>query len=258
MPPAARARPFLADARAGAPDHRHHRRRPRDARGLRDDRKVAPTNTTVLITGETGTGKELVARAIHSQVARARSPFIAINCAALPETLLESELFGHEKGAFTGATQTSAGRFEARARAAPSSWTRSATSLLALQVKLLRVLQERELERLGGRGTIRVDVRIVAATHRDLEPMVESGRFREDLFYRLAVVPITRPAAPRAQGRHARLVRYFVDAFAASASRHRRASLDAEPNLLARQPWPGNVRELENFVERLVVLWKAT
>jgi two-component system response regulator AtoC len=214
--------------------------------------RAAPKTATVLIRGESGTGKELVARSLHDRSARRSGPFIKVHCGALPDTLLESELFGHEKGAFTGAANRKAGRVEL---------SHGGTLFLdeigditpAMQVKLLRVLQEREFERLGGNETVRVDVRFVAATHRNLEAMVVSGEFREDLFYRLAVVPIWVPPLRERRADIPGLVRYFCRQLAARGDRR----IDADEqaiDLLTAQPWPGNVRQLQNFVERLVVL----
>ena len=216
-------------------------------------RKVAPKTTTVLVRGETGTGKELVARALHEESPRNGQPFVRVHCAALPETLLESELFGYEKGAFTGATQRKPGRIEL-AHKGTLFLDEIGDISPAVQVKLLRVLQERELERVGGNETIRVDVRIVAATHRDLEAMITQGTFREDLFYRLAVVPIVVPPLRERAGDTGRLVRHFVAAFAASAGIEGMRIEDDAVDILTKQPWPGNVRQLQNFVERLVVL----
>ena len=216
-------------------------------------RKVAPTNATVLVRGETGTGKELVARALHETSPRKDEAFVSVHCAALPETLLESELFGHERGAFTGAAQRKPGRIEL-AHKGTLFLDEIGEVPRSVQVKLLRVIQERELERVGGTQTIRVDVRIVAATHRDLEAMVEAGDFREDLFYRLAVVPITIPPLRERPHDAARLARHFF-ADLAKSSTHATLRIDDDAvALLAEQPWPGNVRQLQNFVERLVVL----
>ena len=216
-------------------------------------RKVAPTTSTVLIRGETGTGKELVARALHETSPRKSEPFVTVHCAALPETLLESELFGHEKGAFTGAAQRKPGRIEL-AHKGTLFLDEIGDVPRSVQVKLLRVIQERELERVGGTQTIRVDVRIVAATHRDLEAMVAAGEFREDLFYRLAVVPITIPPLRDRAEDSARLARHFVAEFAKTGT-HPGIRIDEDAvALLASQRWPGNVRQLQNFVERLVVL----
>ena len=205
--------------------------------------KVAPTSATVLIRGETGTGKELVARAIQERSPRKNGPFVVVHCAALPETLLESELFGHEKGAFTGATQRKPGRIEL-AHQGTLFLDEIGDVPLSMQVKLLRVLQERELERIGGRETVKVDVRFVAATHRDLERRIAEGHFREDLYYRLNVVPVDVPPLRARPEEIPALVRAFagdrID--------------DAGVALLAAQPWPGNVRQLEHFIERVLVL----
>ncbi|MBS2011548.1 MAG: sigma-54-dependent Fis family transcriptional regulator [Deltaproteobacteria bacterium] len=216
-------------------------------------RKVAAGNSTVLVRGETGTGKELVARALHEASPRKDQPFVTVHCAALPETLLESELFGYERGAFTGATQRKPGRIEL-AHKGTLFLDEIGDVPKAMQVKLLRVLQERELERVGGTQTIRVDVRVVAATHRDLEAMIATGEFREDLFYRLAVVPLTIPPLRERQDDIARLVRHFVSELARSVPRPGARIDDDAVGLLAVQSWPGNVRQLQNFVERLVVL----
>ena len=205
--------------------------------------KVAPTNATVLVRGETGTGKELVARAIHERSPRKNGPFVVVHCAALPESLLESELFGHEKGAFTGATQRKPGRVEL-AHHGTLFLDEIGDVPLSMQVKLLRVLQERELERLGGRETVKVDVRFVAATHRDLEQRIAEGLFREDLFYRLAVVPVDVPPLRERPEEIPSLVRAFAG----------ERIDDAGIALLAAQPWPGNVRQLEHFIERVLVL----
>ena len=215
--------------------------------------KVAATKATVLITGESGTGKELIARAIHQQSPRAEEPFVAVNCMALTETLLESELFGHEKGAFTGASARRKGRFELADKGtlfldevgeiAPS-----------LQVKLLRVLQERTFERVGGNQPISVDVRIVAATNRDLTAAVAQGRFREDLFYRLNVVRVELPPLRQRKEDLPALVAHFVRRYAAQVGR---AVLEVSPEAMARiydYAWPGNVRELENALERAVIM----
>ncbi|MBX3190943.1 MAG: sigma-54-dependent Fis family transcriptional regulator [Labilithrix sp.] len=220
-------------------------------------RKVAPTASTVLVRGETGTGKELVARALHESSPRKEEPFVSVNCAALPETLLESELFGHERGAFTGAAQRKPGRIEL-AHKGTLFLDEIGDVPRSVQVKLLRVLQERELERVGGTQTIRVDVRVIAATHRDLESMIASGDFREDLFYRLAVVPITVPPLRERGDDVARLARHFVVTLAKSCGRAGLRIDDDAVSLLATHPWPGNVRQLQNFVERLVVLADET
>ena len=221
-------------------------------------RKVAPTTATVLVRGETGTGKELVARALHEGSPRKREPFVRVHCAALPETLLESELFGYEKGAFTGASQRKPGRIEL-AHKGTLFLDEIGDISPAVQVKLLRVLQEREFERVGGTQTVRVDVRFIAATHRDLDAMVAEGAFREDLFYRLAVVPVFVPPLRERGEDVARLTQHFVSAFAASSEVNRTIAMeDAAVDLVAAQPWPGNVRQLQNFVERLVVLAESS
>jgi DNA-binding NtrC family response regulator len=216
-------------------------------------RKVAPTNSTVLVRGETGTGKELVARALHEASPRKSEAFVSVHCAALPETLLESELFGHERGAFTGAAQRKPGRIEL-AHKGTLFLDEIGDVPRSVQVKLLRVIQERELQRVGGTQTIRVDVRIIAATHRDLDAMVAAGEFREDLFYRLAVVPIHIPPLRERSGDAARLTRHFVQECASALARSRMSIDDDAVAVLTTQPWPGNVRQLQNFVERLVVL----
>jgi two-component system, NtrC family, response regulator AtoC len=207
-------------------------------------RRAARTDATVLIRGESGTGKELAARALHEGSARRQGPFVAIHCAALPDTLLESELFGHEKGAFTGAAVRTRGRIE-MAEGGTLFLDEVGDIPPSMQVKLLRVIQEREIQRLGGRDTIGIDVRFVAATHRDLETMVARGEFREDLFYRLNVLPLwLPPLRERTED-----VPLLVDQFCAPF----RFDRDAV-ELLSRQPWPGNVRQLQNFVARLLAL----
>jgi DNA-binding NtrC family response regulator len=216
-------------------------------------RKVAASNATVLVRGETGTGKELVARALHETSPRKAEPFVRVHCAALPENLLESELFGYEKGAFTGATQQKPGRIEL-AHKGTLFLDEIGDISPAVQVKLLRVLQERELERLGGTKTVRVDIRVVAATHRDLEKMIASGEFREDLFYRLNVVPLVIPPLRDRSDDIARLTHHFVAELGPSCGRGAMKIADDAVALLEKQPWPGNVRQLQNFVERLVVL----
>jgi DNA-binding NtrC family response regulator len=207
----------------------------------------------VLVRGETGTGKELVARAIHEQSARAKGPFVRLNCAALPDALLESELFGYEKGAFTGAANRKPGRVEL-ASGGTLFLDEIGDVPLATQVKLLRVLQEREIERLGGSETIAVDVRFVAATHQKLEALVARGAFREDLFYRLNVIPLDVPPLRERREDIPALVAHFSRS-AAEVNAHKAVSFAPDAvELLAQQPWPGNVRQLENMVERLVVL----
>ena len=215
--------------------------------------RVAPTRATVLITGETGTGKELVARGVHDLSDRARRPFVAINCSALPETLLESELFGHMKGSFTGAIQSKRGLFE-EAGGGTLFLDEISTVSPAIQVKLLRVLQERKVKRVGGREQIPVDFRLLAATNRDLAELVEKGEFREDLFYRLNVFPIEVPDLRSRREDIPVLANYFRLRF---AEENGVEPPDIPPETLSRMmayDWPGNVRELENFIERAVIM----
>jgi PAS domain S-box-containing protein len=215
--------------------------------------KVAPTDSTVLITGETGTGKELVARAIHRRSNRASRAFISVNCAAIPRDLIASELFGHEKGAFTGATQRRLGRFEL-ADGGTIFLDEVGELLPDTQVALLRVLQEREFERVGGGQTIRVDVRVIAATNRDLKGDVANGTFRKDLYYRLNVFPLEAPPL-RARGADIPLlVEYFVDRYARKAGKNIRSVDKRTLQLLQSYPWPGNIRELQNVIERSVIV----
>jgi transcriptional regulator with GAF, ATPase, and Fis domain len=214
---------------------------------------VAATRSTVLITGETGTGKELVARAVHHRSAQRDLPFIKVNCAAIPETLLESELFGHVKGAFTDATGTKKGKFSLAHRGS-IFLDEIGTMGVGLQAKLLRVLQEREIEPLGAERTEQVDVRVVAATNRDLRQLVDQGRFQDDLFYRLHVVPIAMPPLRERAGDIPMLVEYFVDKHATRSGKAIDAIEDGVIASLQGYHWPGNVRELENTVERAVVL----
>jgi DNA-binding NtrC family response regulator len=218
-------------------------------------RKVADSDSTVMIQGESGTGKELVARMLHFNSLRRDRPLVPVNCGAIPENLLESELFGHEKGAFTGATHTRMGRFEL-ANGGTIFLDEIGEMSLPLQVKLLRVLQERAFERVGGNRTIQVDVRIVAATNQDLESLVEEKRFRQDLFYRLNVIPIVIPPLRERRSDIPLLIDHFLARF--NQTKHTAIS-GIEPDalrLLANYDWPGNIRELENMVERLVVLKK--
>jgi DNA-binding NtrC family response regulator len=215
--------------------------------------KIAPTSSTVLIRGESGTGKELVARAIHARSSRAAKPFSAINCAAIPENLLESELFGHERGSFTGAEARKTGLFEA-ANGSTLFLDEIGDLSQPLQGKILRVLQEKEIKRVGGTETIEVDVRVVAATNRDLEAMMKAGQFREDLFYRLNVIPVLLPPLRERPSDIPALVQRFLDKANAS---HGTAIASIEPaamDLLARHAWPGNVRQLESVMERAVLL----
>ena len=220
-------------------------------------KRAAPTKATVLILGESGTGKELIAQALHEESPRADKPFIKVNCAALSETLLESELFGHEKGAFTGAIGLKEGRFEL-ADGGTLFLDEIGDITPALQIKLLRVLQQKEFERVGGVKTIKVDVRLVAATNRDLSELVKSGQFREDLFYRLNVVAVTLPPLRARKGDIPALVSHFIDRYAQAYGKVINGLAPGTLNALLSHDWPGNVRELENVVERAVVLCKAT
>jgi len=219
----------------------------------RNIRRAAQTNSTVLIAGETGTGKELVARAIHQNSPRAGQPFMAVNCAALAETLLESELFGHEKGAFTGAYAQKKGRLEV-ATGGTVFLDEIGEMPLQLQAKLLRVLQERQMERVGGTQPIKLDIRLIAATHRNLEEEVRAGRFRQDLYYRLNVVTLKTPPLRERQSDIPALAMHFASKFGAQCGRRIGGiSPEAEAYLL-HYDWPGNIRELENALERAVVL----
>jgi PAS domain S-box-containing protein len=220
-------------------------------------RRVAPTDATVLITGETGTGKELIARAIHSASNRKDKPLIKINCAAFPPGVVESELFGHEKGAFTGAVARRSGRFEL-ANGGSIFLDEVSEVPPQTQVKLLRVLQEREFERVGGGTPIKVDIRILAATNRDLLQGVRDKTFREDLYYRLNVFPITLPALRERQEDIPLLVRFLVHKFATRIGKHIDGVTDQTMRQLIDYPWPGNVRELENVLERAVILTTGT
>jgi PAS domain S-box-containing protein len=215
--------------------------------------KVAPTDSTVLITGETGTGKELVARAIHRKSARADRAFVSVNCAAIPRDLIPSELFGHEKGAFTGATQRRLGRFEL-ADGGTIFLDEVGELLPDTQVALLRVLQERELERVGGGQPIHVDVRVITATNRDLEAGVANGTFRQDLFYRLNVFPIEVPPLRDRKTDLLLLVEYFVQRYGVKAGKHIRSIDKKTLDMLQSYDWPGNIRELQNVIERSVIL----
>ena len=215
--------------------------------------RVAPSRATVLLAGESGVGKDLIARAIHYHSPRRDRPFVKINCTALPENLMESELFGYEKGAFTGANMSKAGKFEQ---------ADSGTVMLDeigdvpgnIQVKLLRVLQEREVERLGSNKTLHIDVRVIAATNRDLRAALEDGTFREDLYYRLNVVPIEIPPLRDRKEDIPYLVRFFVDKLARENGGHVRSITDAAIDKLMQYSWPGNVREIENVIERSIVM----
>ncbi len=218
-------------------------------------RRAGQSTATVLVRGETGTGKELIARAIHNSGARAHGPLVKVHCAALPETLLESELFGYEKGAFTGAVTRKPGRIEL-AEGGTLFLDEIGDISPATQVKLLRVLQDREFERVGGTATLSANVRFIAATHRDLETMVDEGEFREDLFYRLNVIPIWSPPLRDRREDIARLARHFAETFGAANDRQIELTKEAIERLRL-EPWPGNVRELQNLIERLVVLSDA-
>jgi len=218
---------------------------------------VAPTASTVLLHGETGTGKELIARAIHNLSSRRDRAFVRINCAAIPSGLLESELFGHEKGAFTGALMQKKGRFEL-ADHGSLFLDEIGDISLELQPKLLRAVQEQEFERLGSAKTIHVDVRIIAATHRDLSAMIREGKFREDLFYRLNVFPIEIPPLRERRGDIPLLVNYFVSKLSREMGKKIKSIPEQAMGVLANASWPGNVRELENFIERAVILTQGS
>ncbi len=222
-------------------------------RVLRQVEVVAPTDSGVLIQGETGTGKELIARAIHNLSPRRDRPFVKLNCAAIPSGLLESELFGHEKGAFTGAIMRKAGRFEV-ADKGTLFLDEVGDIPLDLQPKLLRVLQEHEFERLGSTRTQQVDVRVIAATHRDLKQMVEDGQFRSDLYYRLHVFPLCVPPLRDRREDIPILVRHYVDKYARRMNRRIETVPSQAMEVFASYSWPGNVRELQNFIERAVIL----
>jgi two-component system nitrogen regulation response regulator NtrX len=215
--------------------------------------KAAPTAATVLIWGESGVGKELVARAIHRESLRRDGPFVQVNCAAIPDELIESELFGHEKGSFTGASDRQIGKFE-QADKGTIFLDEVGDMSLKTQAKVLRVLQEQELERLGSNRIIKVDVRVIAATNKNLEEEIDKNTFREDLFYRLNVVPIHVPALRDRRDDIPALVRHFADLFARENNFHRRTFTAAAMEKLKQQHWRGNIRELRNFVERLVIM----
>ncbi len=215
--------------------------------------KVAATDSTVLITGETGTGKELVARAIHRRSDRVSRPFVGVNCAAIPRDLIASELFGHEKGAFTGATQQRLGRFEL-ANGGTIFLDEVGELPVETQIALLRVLQEHEFERVGGSRRIRADVRVIAATNRDLQAAISAGSFRSDLFYRLNVFPIEMPSLRERREDIPLLVEYFIDRYARKAGKNIKRVNKKTLELLQSYPWPGNIRELQNVIERSVIL----
>jgi formate hydrogenlyase transcriptional activator len=220
---------------------------------LAEVERVAPTDSTVLVLGETGTGKELIARAIHNLSARCGRPFVKLNCAAIPFDLLESELFGHEKGAFTGAVAQKIGRFET-AETGTIFLDEIGDLPLALQPKLLRVLQEHEFERLGGGRTVQIDVRVVAATNQDLWRMVQERKFRADLYYRLNVFPITLPPLRGRAEDIPALITHFIDFYGRRIGKHIEHIPEETMSALRSYAWPGNVRELQNLIERAVIL----
>ncbi len=215
--------------------------------------KVAPSDSTVLITGETGTGKELVARAIHRRSDRASRAFVSVNCAAIPRELIASELFGHEKGAFTGAMQQRIGRFEL-ANGGTLFLDEVGELSAETQIALLRVLQEHEFERVGGTRSIRVDVRVIAATNRDLQAAISEGSFRSDLFYRLHVFPIPIPPLRERKEDIPLLVEYFIDRYARKSGKQIKRVEKRTLEVLQSYPWPGNIRELQNVIERSVIV----
>jgi DNA-binding NtrC family response regulator len=216
-------------------------------------KRVAPTTTTILITGETGTGKELIARAIHRNSPRKNNPFIKINCAAIPESLMESELFGYEKGAFTGAATKKQGRFEL-AHKGTLFLDEVGELPKDMQVKLLQVIQEQEFERVGGLQTIKVDVRLITATNRNLFEDVKDGRFREDLYYRLNVIPAHLPPLRERKEDIPVLIGFFIEKFNKKLDRSVKYIDEKVTNLLIQYSWPGNIRELENLVERMILM----
>jgi formate hydrogenlyase transcriptional activator len=222
-------------------------------RVLKQVETVAPTDSTVLIYGDTGTGKELIARAIHDLSPRRSKPFVKLNCAAIPTGLLESELFGHEKGAFTGAIAQRIGRFEV-ANGGTIFLDEIGEVPLELQTKLLRVLQEREFERLGSSRTLRTDARLIAATNRDLEAMVSEQKFRSDLFFRVNVFPVHVPPLRERQGDIPLLVRHFTQQFSRRMNKVIETIPSATMDALCRYYWPGNIRELQNVIERAVII----
>jgi formate hydrogenlyase transcriptional activator len=215
--------------------------------------KVAPTEATVLVTGETGTGKELIARAIHRRSHRSSRPFVCVNCAAVPRDLIASELFGHEKGSFTGALQRRLGRFEL-AEGGTIFLDEVGELPLETQIALLRVLQEHEFERVGGTRSIRTNVRVIAATNRNLQVAIQAGTFRSDLFYRLNVFPIDMPPLRERREDIPVLVEYFVDHYASKVGKNIQGITKESLDLLRSYPWPGNIRELQNVIERSVIM----
>ncbi len=219
----------------------------------RDVERVAPSSATVMLSGDSGSGKELLARALHTMGGRGAHRFVAINCAAIPEELLESELFGHEKGAFTGAGQQTLGKLE-MAHGGTFFLDEVGDMALALQAKLLRFLQERVIERLGGRSEIAIDVRIVCATHQDLKALVREGRFREDLYYRLSEIVLRLPSLRERGGDSVLLAHHFRNRFCVSEGRPSMALSEAALQAIEQYPWPGNVRELEHCIRRAVIM----
>ena len=215
--------------------------------------KAATSESTVMIFGESGTGKELIARALHQNSRRERKPFIAVNCGAIPHELLESELFGYEKGAFTGASHTRIGRLEL-ANEGTVFLDEIGDMPAMLQVKLLRVLAEQEIDRLGGSKPVKVNIRFITATHRNLEDEIKEGRFREDLYYRLNIIPIVIPPLRDRQSDIPLLVQHFLKKCNENQGQQAKVISDATIQMLANYSWPGNIRELGNFIERMVVL----
>ena len=218
---------------------------------------VAPTNGWVLIAGENGTGKELVARAIHRLSLRAEKPFVEVNCAAIPEELIESELFGHEKGSFTGAVSKRRGKFDL-ANEATIFLDEIADMSLKTQAKILRILQEQKFERVGGAEVIFVDVRVIAATNRDLQQEMQQGKFREDLYYRLNVIPMEVPPLRKRRGDIPILMEHFIKEFCLENHKELKKVSPEAMSLLASYPWPGNVRELKNLIERMVIMTRGS
>ena len=219
----------------------------------RQIKMAAPSSGWVLITGENGTGKELVARAIHQQSTRSEKPFIEVNCAAIPEELIESELFGHEKGAFTGATAARKGKFD-QANGGTLFLDEIGDMSLKTQAKILRILQEHKFDRVGGNRTIEVDVRVIAATNKNLQEEIKTGEFREDLFFRLNVLPFQVPALRKRKDDIPRLCKHFLHHFCSKESRDIKSISDEALKALIAYSWPGNVRELKNLIERLVIM----
>lgn len=216
-------------------------------------KRAAPSEGWVLITGENGTGKELVARAIHQQSMRSDKPFVEVNCAAIPEELIESELFGHEKGSFTGATAARRGKFD-QANSGTLFLDEIGDMSLKTQAKILRILQERKFERVGGNKTIEVDVRVIAATNKDLQEEIKEGNFREDLFFRLNVLPFSVPPLRQRKDDIPRLCQHFLKHFCGKESRDTKTLSDSALKAILNYDWPGNVRELKNLIERMVIM----